>query len=84
MIHSMSGGILSDYGSYTFVKVTVDGESAPHWFISEFDLNEGDRVVVPTVAGEKCGTVVRVERNVSGQVAPVPVKRARRIVKVLD
>ncbi len=82
MIHSMSGGILSEYGTYTFVKVALDGESAPYWYVSEFDVNEGDRVIAPfgRSGAPKSGTVLRVERDVSGQVAPVPVKHARRLI----
>ncbi|MCH5163128.1 MAG: hypothetical protein J1G38_06540 [Clostridiales bacterium] len=82
MIHSMSGGILSDYGTYTFVKVAFEGEPAPRWYISEFDVEEGDKVRAPfgRIDAERVGTVVKVERNVSGQVTPVPLKSAKRLI----
>ena len=82
MIHSMSGGVLSEYDSYTFVKVEFDGEPAPQWYISDFDVEAGDRVKAPFGrAGEvKTGVVARVERDVNGQVTPVPVKRAKRLI----
>ena len=81
MIHSMSGGVIKDTGSYTFVKILFDGEETPRWYISEFDLDEGDRVTAPDFNNRVApATVVRVERNVSGQVTPVPVRRAKKII----
>lgn len=87
MIHSMSGGVLSEYGTYTFVKAVFDDDAdkIPHWFISEFDVEENDGVLAPCGSGYagKPATVIAVERNVSGQVAPVSVRRARRLIKKL-
>lgn len=85
MIHSMSGGVISENGAYTFVKVKLDCADTPYWFICDFDVKEGDRVVAPFGRGDipKNGEVLRVENNVSGQVAPVPVKRAKRIIAKL-
>ncbi len=81
MIHSMSGGIISDPGKYTFVKVKLDGEDTPYWYICDFDVEEGDRVKAPRGAAAipTPATVIRVERNVSGQVTPIPVKRAKKL-----
>ena len=85
MIHSMSGGVLSEYGTYTFVKVAFDGEPVPYWYITDFDVQEGDRVTAPRGASEigKPATVLSVEYNVSGQVAPVPVKRVKKLLAKL-
>lgn len=87
MIHYMGGGVLSEYGSYTFVKAVFDADEQkrPYWFVAEFDVDEGDRVLAPYGAAGlgKPATVVKVERNVSGQVAPVPPKRARRLINKL-
>lgn len=84
MIHSMSGGIIKDAGSYTFVKIKFDGDETPRWYISDFDAEEGDRVTAPDANNRPAqATVVRVERNVSGQVAPVPVRRAKKIISVI-
>ena len=82
MIHSMSGGVLSDVGVYDFVKVRFDGEETPYWFVTDFDVEEGDRVSAPKgVAGlGQPATVIKVERGVSGQVAPVPLKRVKRLI----
>ena len=86
MIHSMSGGVLSEYGSYTFVKIKFDGDDTPYWYISEFEVEEGDRVAAPKgVSGlGQPATVVRVEQNVSGQVAPISVKRAKKLLYKLQ
>lgn len=85
MIHYMGGGVLSEYDSYTFVKVIFDGDEKPYWFVSEYEVQEGDRVTAPYGAAGlgREATVVKVEQNVSGQVAPIPVKRAKRILKVI-
>lgn len=85
MIHSMSGGVLSEYGTYTFVKVRFDGDDRPYWYVSEFDVEEGERVLAPFGTGNgKAATVIKVEHNVSGQVAPVPVKRVKRLISKLN
>ncbi len=82
MIHSMSGGIIKDVGSYTFVRVLVDGEEFPRWYITDiFDIEENDRVEVPYGSSAAVGSVVRVEYNVSGQVTPVPIKSAKKIIR---
>lgn len=83
MIHSMSGGVLDEYGVYTFAKVRIDGEERPYWFVCEFDAEEGDRVLAPMGGAGKPATVLRIENNVSGQVAPVPIKRAKALIKKL-
>ncbi len=85
MIHSMSGGMLSEYGSYTFVKIVFDGDERPYWYVSDLDVEIGDRVSAPFGASGagKPATVLKVERNVSGQVAPVPIKRVKRLIAKL-
>lgn len=84
MIHSMSGGILSELGSYTFVKVAFDGMPAPYWYVADFDVQEGDRVKAPYGASNaaRVGTAVKVERNVGGQVTPVPLNRVKRLIGI--
>lgn len=79
----MSGGVLSEYGTYIFVKVRFDGGDAPYWYISDFDVAEGDRVLAPLGGMGKPAVVERVEKNVSGQVAPIPVKRAKKLISKL-
>ena len=81
----MSGGVLSELGSYTFVKVKFDGSDVPYWYVTDFEVSEGDRVSAPFGMGGigKPAVVVKVEHNVSGQVAPIPVKRAKKLIAKL-
>ena len=81
MIHSLSGGVLSDGDIYTFAKVDVEGAS--RWYISPLPVKEGDRVVVPlNLLDEKEGVVLKVESH-TPQTAPCSVKRASEILRVL-
>ena len=85
MIHSMSGGVLSEYGTYTFAKVKFDDDERPYWYVCDFEVQEGDIVSAPFGAGGlgKPATVLRVEQNVSGQVSPIPIKRAKKLLRKL-
>ena len=81
MIHSLSGGVLSDSDIYTFVKVEIDG--APRWYICPFSVKEGERVLVPyNYIEEREGVVLKAE-NCTAQTAPCSVKRAPEVLKVL-
>ncbi len=83
MIHSLSGGVISENFEYVYAKVEVEG--APCWYISPFpELKTGDRVLVPFGRGEipTQGVVLRTER-VTQQTAPYPVKRTREILEIL-
>ena len=81
MIHSLSGGVIKDYGSYTFVKVIFEGEERPYWYIAEFAVEEGDKVTAPFGKAEmpREATVVKVERSVNGQVTPIPLRSAKKL-----
>lgn len=85
MIHSMSGGVLDEYGTYTFVKVRLDGDERPYWYVCDFQVSEGDRVLAPFgVSGVgRPALVMRVEQNVSAQVSPIPIKRAKKLLRKL-
>ncbi len=81
MIHSMSGGIISEYDVliYAFVKLDGGVEETKRWYISPFiKIKVGDRVSVKE--GE--GVVLRVEK-VTAQTAPFPVKRTGEIERIL-
>ena len=45
MIHSLSGGVLSDGEVYTFAKVDVAG--TPYWYLASFRVEVGANVLVP-------------------------------------
>lgn len=83
MIHSLSGGIIKDAGSYTFVKVEFD--DGTRWYISDFPVEQGDKVCAPFGKADmpKIGVAVKVENNVSGQVTPIPVKAAKKLISVI-
>lgn len=83
MIHSMSGGVLSDGEVYTFLKVEIEKET--HWYFTrEAGAKEGGRVVVPFGRADfPCeGTIVKVERTTL-QCAPVPAKHLKEVLKLL-
>ena len=67
MIHSLSGGVMSDVQHVDFAKVEIEGEGV-FWYISKIEgLKEGDKVIVPFGRdGEKVtGKDLRIEKNVS-------------------
>ena len=83
MIHSLSGGIISENGKHTFVKVELNG--MPYWYLSPFStVKEGDKVSVPFGRGDlPTETVVlKVEEN-TAQCAPVPMNRIKEIYQIL-
>ena len=85
MIHSLSGGSIKDAGSFTFVKVEV--ADCPTKFIwlktNSLQVEIGDMVVYEDKSGWlKRGVVVRVDKGVSGQVSPAPLKSMAEILKV--
>ena len=83
MIHSLSGGVMSDVQHVDFAKVEIEGEGV-FWYISKIEgLKEGDKVIVPFGRdGEKVtGKVLRIDKNVSSQVSPIPFKHAKYIIE---
>lgn len=88
MIHSLAGGKIKDLEFADFVKVRfeVAGEQKLGWYITDIvDLQVGSSVEIPYGYPPKqiIGTVQKIERNLSNQVAPVPIKRAKYITKKL-
>lgn len=79
MIHSMSGGVLSDGELHTFVK--ADGEAAG-WYLCPVPVKAGDRLLLPLGTGTCEGTAVKVERC-TAQTAPISPRRAREVLRVL-
>ena len=84
MIHSMSGGIIKDVGTYTFVKIVFDDDEnkTPYWYISDFAVEVGDSVSAPRGKADMVAiaTVVKVETNVNGQVTPIPLRSAKKLI----
>ena len=82
MIHSMAGGVLGDQEVHTFAKVEAEGASG--WYLAPMRVAAGQKVLVPVGSGGRRaeGVVLRTE-NCTAQTAPVPLRRARRILRVL-
>ena len=83
MIHSLSGGVLSENGKHTFVKVELGGN--PYWFLSPFStVKVGDKVLVPFGKADLPteAVVIKVEEN-TAQCAPVPMNRIKEIYQIL-
>ena len=87
MIHSLSGGILREKKKYDFAKVEIlsDYYTGVYWYISNIkNLKENDIVLVPFKNGEITlkAKVLRVDKNILEDCAPISVKRAKEIISV--
>ncbi len=82
MIHSMAGGVLGDQGVHTFAKVEVAG--APAWYLAPMRVQAGQKVLVPVGRENRRaeGVVLKTE-DCTAQTAPVPLARAKNIIRVL-
>ena len=87
MIHSLSGGVITQYDKlvyvFTLIKNGVD-EGVKRWYISPFPaVKVGDMVSVPVGKSSSAeAEVLRVE-VVTAQTAPFPVNRTREIERIL-
>ena len=82
MIHSMSGGVISEDTLSDYVKVQFEtGEI--FWYKTNIeDLNIGNFVLVPFGKTNKPikAKVIRIDKNVSSKCSPVPYNRAKDII----
>ena len=86
MIHSLSGGVLKTNKLYDFVKVEIlEGQMSGNifWYITNITLNSNDIVLVPVGNSIQKAKVLRVDTNVNEQSAPISVKRAKEIYKLV-
>jgi len=85
MIHSLAGGFLRelDYADFAKVKILSGGNAGKvFWYTTDIlGLKVGDRVEVPLLNSVEVGIVEKIELNLSAQVAPVSIKRAKAIIK---
>ena len=87
MIHSLAGGDVRDIRYCDFAKVQIlEGVHTGDifWYITEVKgLKAQDKVIVPLGASniETLAVVLRVDKNVSAYSSPVPVKRAKKVIK---
>lgn len=88
MIHSMAGGELNTHDKFDYAKVKIlEGENADSimWFISTFSaLKVGDKVLVPIGYSQAKGEVVRIDKGVDEYSFPIPRKRLKEIIKILQ
>ena len=86
MIHSLAGGVLSDNDFLDFAKVEfIDEELAgqTHWYISKIcDLKIDDVVCVPYGTNEikKEAKILRIDKHISSQTPPLPLKKMKEIL----
>ena len=86
MIHSMSGGVMSEINFYDFAKIEVKDEGI-FWYICDIaGIKEGQKVTIPFGRENKIveGIVLRIDKNVSSQNAPISVKRAKKVLSILS
>lgn len=88
MIHSMAGGRLQNvsYNDYAKVKILTGANAGDiYWYLSIAGVSAGNIVKIPvgiTNQPEE-GEVLRVDKNVSSQMSPVPFKRAKKIISII-
>ena len=85
MIHSLSGGVLKEEEICDFAKVQT--EEGNFWYKSNIiGLKEGDKVNVSLGLDNKIikGIVLLVVRNVTSKNSPVPFKRTKEIIEILN
>ena len=89
MIHSMAGGALGNQTFNDFAKVRLlEGlnKGEIYWYLAINNLKEGDKVIVPFGLSNKpiMGEVLKVDKGVSSFVSPVPVKKAKKIIRIVE
>lgn len=85
MIHSLAGGNIGKeiFSNFAFVEI-IEGENVgkKYWYITKIiDLKSEDIVLVPYGISLVKARVIRVDKNVSSFSSPIPIKRAKQIIK---
>ena len=85
MIHSLAGGVLKEKKVLDLAKVEIldDYYSGVFWYVSNIkNLKENDIVLVPFKNGDITlkAKVLRVDKKVKEDAAPIPVKRLQTII----
>ena len=85
MIHSLAGGNIGkeQYLNFALVEI-LDGvfKGDKAWYISKIlGLKAEDEVLVSYSNNQVKAKVIRVDKNVSSFASPVPVKKAKVIIK---
>ena len=89
MIHSLAGGEIREllYADFAKVEIIDDGAFKGNklWYICEIkDAKAGDMVLVPIGVCNRLykAKIERIDKQVNSQVAPIPFKKAKKIIKI--
>ena len=87
MIHSLSGGIMKEKRVFDFAKVEIldDYYSGVFWYVSTIkNLKENDVVLVPFKDGGITlkAKVLRVDKNIKEDCAPIKIRNAQKIISL--
>ena len=88
MIHSLAGGQLGALKFADFVKVQIISEPFTNdifWYIACGTEKVGDTVIVPVGKNnlQVRAKVLRIDKHVSSQACPVPISRAKKVIRVI-
>lgn len=89
MIHSLAGGNIGKVSYFNYAKVKIiEGENSGKilWFICKIPLVEAGDIVTVEVFGEPApvkAEIVRIDKSVASNCAPVPPHRAKEIISVV-
>lgn len=88
MIHSLAGGELGKTRYADFAKVEILTKPFVgdiYWYIACGSEKIEDIVIVPLGKNNVLvqGRVIRIDKNISSQVSPVPFSKAKKVIKVL-
>lgn len=87
MIHSCAGGVIREKRCFDFAKVEIIATGEVRWYITKLPLlTAGDFVIVPYGRENKAekAKVLRIDKNVSEQVSPVPARQAKEIISICE
>lgn len=84
MIHSLAGGNLGKVKFADFAKVQLlegSNKNEIYWYVTKITLIENDVVLVPFGKNNALvkARVLRVDKNVSSQVSPIPFSHAKEV-----
>ena len=85
MIHSLAGGVIKTNEPVDFAKVKLEKKEQIAWYLCSHlpQLKQGDKVLVPYNEKLIEAVVLRVDKGISPQVTPIPIKRAKCIHSII-
>lgn len=77
----MAGGVVREKKYFDFAKVQLQSGEIRFFICKDKTLKVGDLVLVPCGKNDilEKATILRIDRDVNEQVAPVPIKRMKEI-----